>query len=106
MKDRIKSANKWQTHYQTEQSGKLAKTKDDAGAVKSVTFKGQSISMSKVSKKLSVEVDDIRKEFCYNMVKNIEDRFPKEAEQALTLSNLDHWPRGPVDLRSHWPRGQ
>ena len=26
--------------------------------------------------------------------------------QALTLSNLDHWPRGPVDLRSHWPRGQ
>ena len=26
--------------------------------------------------------------------------------QALTLSNLDHWPRGPVDLRSYWPEGQ
>ena len=26
--------------------------------------------------------------------------------QALTLKNLDHWPRGPVDLRSHWLRGQ
>ena len=28
---------------------------------------------------MSVEVDDIRKEFCHNTVKNIEDRFPKEA---------------------------
>ena len=28
------------------------------------------------------------------------------AVQALTLSNLDHWPRGPVDLRSYWPEGQ
>ena len=28
------------------------------------------------------------------------------APQALTLSNLDHWPRGPVDLRSYWPEGQ
>ena len=24
----------------------------------------------------------------------------------LTLSNLDQWPRGPVDLRSYWPEGQ
>ena len=30
----------------------------------------------------------------------------KTYTQALTLSNLDHWPRGPVDLRSDWPRGQ
>ena len=35
--------------------------------------------MSKDAKKLSVEVDEIRKEFCHNMVKNIEDRFQKEA---------------------------
>ena len=79
MKDRIKSVKKWKTHYQTELSETLAKTKDDAGAVKSVTFKGQSLSMSKVSKKVSVEVDDIRKQLCHNTVKNIEDRFPKEA---------------------------
>ena len=79
MKERITSAKKWKTHYQTELSETLIKTKDDAGAVKSVTFKGQSLSMSKVSKKLSVEVDEIRKEFCHNTVKNIEDRFPKEA---------------------------
>ena len=66
LKDRITSAKKWKTHNQTELSEKLIKTKDDAGAVKSVTFKGQSLSMSKVSKKVSVEVDDIRKEFCHN----------------------------------------
>ena len=79
MKDRITSAEEWKTHYQTELSKKLAKTKDGAGAVNSVTFKGQSLSMSKYSKKLSVEVDDIRKDFCHNTVKNIEDRLPKEA---------------------------
>ena len=26
----------------------------------------------------------------------------KKRYQALTLSNLDHWPRGPVDLRGYW----
>ena len=65
LKDRITSAKKWKTHYQTELSETLIKTKDDAGAVKSVTFKGQSLSMSKDSKKLSVEVDEIRKQFCH-----------------------------------------
>ena len=45
-------------------------------------------SMSKVSKKLSVEVDDIRKEFCHNMVKNIEDRFPKEAVDVAMVFHV------------------
>ena len=44
--------------------------------------------MSKVSKKLSVEVDDIRKEFCHNMVKNIEDRFPKEAVDVAMVFHV------------------
>ena len=44
-----------------------------------VIFSEYYISMSKAANKLSVEVDEIRKEFCHNMVKNIEDRFPKEA---------------------------
>ena len=35
--------------------------------------------MSEDANKMSVEVDEIMKEFCHNMVKNIEDRFPKEA---------------------------
>ena len=35
--------------------------------------------MSKDSKELSVEVDEIRKQFCHKMLKKIEDRFPKEA---------------------------
>ncbi len=30
----------------------------------------------------------------------------KNSYQALTLSNLDHWLRGPVDLRSYWSEGQ
>ena len=91
LKDKIKAAKKGTTHYQTELSEKLVKTKDDAGAVTSVKFKGQSISMSKDAK-----VDDIRKEFCHNMVKNIEDRFPKEAVdvamsfQILGMRPLTH----------------
>ena len=77
---RIKSAKKGKTHYQTELSKQLVKTKYyDAGeqAVKSGTFKG--LSMSKDAKKLTVEVDEIRTDFCHTMVKNIEDIFPKEA---------------------------
>ena len=91
LKDKIKAAKKGTTHYQTELSEKLVKTKDDAGAVTSVKFKGQRISMSKDAK-----VDDIRKEFCHNMVKNIEDRFPKEAVdvamsfQILGMRPLTH----------------
>ena len=44
--------------------------------------------MRKVSKKLSVEVDDIRKEFCHNMVKNVEDRFPKEAVDVAMVFHV------------------
>ena len=39
----VKSVKKRKTHYQTELAAKLVKTKDDAGAAKDVTFKGQSL---------------------------------------------------------------
>ena len=37
---------------------------------------------------------------------SVHNVFLDDGYQALTLSNLDHWPRGPVDLRSYWPEGQ
>ena len=75
LKDKIKLAEKGDAFYQKEFQVKLEKIKDDDGKTKEVKFKGQKLVYEKTYGK---DVKTIRKDFCANLIRNIDERFPKD----------------------------
>ena len=78
-------AKKGNTHFQREFGDRAQKKKDDDGHIQEVTFKGHKlIFKSGVGK----EVAEIRTEFCNNLLKNIENRFPRESVDVASAFHI------------------
>lgn len=81
LKDKIKLAKRRKSHYQCELQEKL-QMKENVPV-----YKGNHLTVGSNLKDTSKQLETIRHEFCDTMIKNIEDRFPKE---ALTVASAFH----------------
>lgn len=88
LKDKIKLAKKGKTHYQSEFVQKIEKKKDKEGKTSKIVFKGHVLDFGKNLKDTSKEIDEIRVAFCENLLKNIDDRFPKEAVSVASAFHV------------------
>lgn len=86
LKEKIKITKKRKSHYQMELQEKLKK-KLEGDTTTEVSFKAHKLSFGSRFREANKQLEEIRKEFCDTLTRNIDSRFPKE---ALTVTSAFH----------------
>ena len=86
--NKIALAQKGKTNYQSELAEKITKIKDKHGNTTEVKYKGHKLSLIENAKKTAKEVEETRGQFCENLTRNINNRFPKESTDVATCFHV------------------
>ena len=81
---RIKRGKEGKNHHQTDLLDKLNVTKDKEGKAKEVKYRGKRLRYDSTIAETTKEVLEIRQTFCDNLLRNIEQRFPKKSGELAT----------------------
>ena len=86
--NKIALVQKGKTNYQSELTEKITKIKDKHGNTTEVKYKGHKLSLIENAKKTAKEVEETRGQFCENLTRNINNRFPKESTDVATCFHV------------------